>query len=141
MLFFCLGRTHHSPKVPSTSPSRNDKQTANMELIEKRGFERIRMIGDGNCFPRALSKAFFGDVNKHHQVRKHVCHWMWNNWVSLKDYHPTLQDQNKVRVYLEKLVQDKEWVDNDFIYSAPHTTSCQPNFRAPPVMSPMEPRD
>lgn len=54
------------------------KITINMDEMEykEEDFLISDVVGDGNCGPRVLSLALFGDQNKHNTIRKHVFTYM-----------------------------------------------------------------
>lgn len=49
-------------------------------------FTIIPIIGDGNCFSRAVSYCIFGDENEHFQLRLQTVNKVINDWSFYKDF-------------------------------------------------------
>ena len=74
--FFSFGEKKTNSVSGREILARNDNVKT---LIKKRGFREVNIIGDGNCFYRAVSHLLFGSQTTHHEIRCAVANYIEKN--------------------------------------------------------------
>ncbi|KAK0067421.1 hypothetical protein Bpfe_002928 [Biomphalaria pfeifferi] len=72
------------------------------------------IVGDGNCFYRAMSSCIFDNESRHGHLRSKVKEFMQSHIDAFKH----LIDSENVSEYLHKMSQDTAWAETSEIYAA-----------------------
>ena len=72
------------------------------------------MLGDGNCFFRALSHQLFGDVESHQIVRQAATDQVLRN----PEFYTESLTNDDIQHFVLSLSKDREWADNHEIQAA-----------------------
>lgn len=51
-----------------------------LALIQENGWTLEQQSGDGNCLYRCLARQYYGDANRHPDVRREICEYLRINW-------------------------------------------------------------
>ena len=83
-------------------------QSSQHELIMNQKFERIDILGDGNCLFRAILCCLIGDDSGHMDLRNDICDHILEN---RNQYANFIYDQN-IEDYIKKMRKDGVWGDH-----------------------------
>ncbi|KAK0067422.1 OVARIAN TUMOR DOMAIN-containing deubiquitinating enzyme 6 [Biomphalaria pfeifferi] len=72
------------------------------------------ILGDGNCFYRAMSSCIFGNESRPGHFRTMVIDFMQTNIEAFKSFI----DEENISEYLHKMSQDTAWAETSEIYAA-----------------------
>ena len=91
---------------------------ANIENLEKklllRNLRIVNVLGDGNCFFRALSHQLFGNAEIHQIVRQAATDQVLHN----PELYTESLINNDIQHFVLSLSKDREWADNHEIQAA-----------------------
>ena len=91
---------------------------ANIENLEKklllRNLRIVDVLGDSNCFFRALSHQLFGDAESHQIVRQAATDQVLRN----PELYTESLINNDIQHFVLSLSKDREWADNHAIQAA-----------------------
>jgi len=81
------------------------------EQLATIGFKKMNVLGDGNCFFRAISHQLYQDENRHLNIRSEAINYLilyMNDFVPFIDTskYPTIE------MYIERMSQDGAYVDH-----------------------------